>query len=726
MGGFRSIAVSGLLVALFATPGEAAVRHILLLQSLDRGNLTLDTFTGSFRIEIERRIGEPVIFTQFVVNPSGLGATPERAFVDFLRSAFADGPRPDLVMTVGGTAAAFARKHRQELFPGTPFLLAAVDRRFLEGAPLDDHETAVAVQNDFPQLVDDILGVLPATSTIFVVNDSGPLGQFWRRELQRDFARFEGRVKFVWSNPLTFDQMLKQASALPKDSAILFLTSGSDARGGTYPGERVLAEIHGIANAPLFAAQSAEMGHGIVGGRLIDIDKVVHTAADVAVRLLNGERPAGLRIPVQRTGAGLYDWRELRRWGISESRLPAGSIVRFREPGVWERFRWIILASASVLIAQAALIGALLASRSRRRRAEQALRESEVRFRVLANSAPVLIRMSGVDLRGTDFNLPWLTFTGRALEKELGDGWIEGIHPVDASRYLQIASHALEGRQAFRLEYRLRRADGEYRWLLDSSEPRFTPDGSLLGYISSAIDVTDLKAARAALSSLSGRLIEAQEQERTRLARELHDDVSQRMSFLAMDLARVRAELPDGATEARADIGILYDSALALGRDIQGISHRLHTSKIQYLGLPAAARSFCGEVAARHALKIDYREDGVPSTISEATSINLFRTLQEALSNAVKHSGARHCRVTLRGAPEELTLEVVDDGRGFDLAAALRDQGLGLVTMQERLKLVGGEVVIESKVGGGTAVRARAPLPAPAADPEGARLPPPM
>ena len=269
------------------------------------------------------------------------------------------------------------------------------------------------------------------------------------------------------------------------------------------------------------------------------------------------------------------------------------------------------------------------------------MRESEGRFRVLADSAPVLIRMSDVDLRGTDFNLPWLAFTGRALEGERGDGWLEGIHPDDASRYLQVARHALELRQPFRVEYRLRRADGEHRWLLDSSEPRFTPDGSLIGYISSAIDVTDLKAARAALSSLSGRLIDAQEQERTRLARELHDDVSQRMSFLAMDLARIRAEMPDAAGEARAEIGSLYDAVLALGRDIQGISHRLHTSKIQYLGLPAAARSFCGEISARHAIQVDYREDGVPTTIAEGTSINLFRTLQEALSNAVKHSGAQ-------------------------------------------------------------------------------------
>jgi PAS domain S-box-containing protein len=635
-----------------------------------------------------------------------------------LRSAFTGQPKPDLVVTVGGPAAAFARKHRRHLFPESPFLFAAVDRRFLEDAPLAADETAVAVDNDVGKLVDEIVHLFPGTSHVFMVVDSTPVGRFWQRELQSEFQRFGNRITFTWSDALSFDQILQRVSVLPPHSAICFVALGTDAQGGSYPEERVLQEIHAAANAPLFAPQSAQMGHGIVGGSLMSIDAAARTSAEVVLRLLHGEPPGAIRVPIQKPGPGVYDWRELRRWDISESRLPAGSIVRYRAPGVWERFKWLIVAGASALVAQAVLIGALLLNRVKRRRAEQALRESEGRFRVLANSAPVMIRMSGADLRGTDFNHQWLAFSGRSLRQELGNGWLQGMHPEDVVRYVDHSRHALERREPFRIEYRLRRLDGEYRWLLDSSEPRFTPDGSLIGYVASAVDVTDLKAARAALSSLSGRLMEAQDQERSRLASELHDDVSQRISFLAMDVARIRDGLSDGAVAARGEVGALYDALLGLGRDIQGISRRLHTSRIRYVGLAAAARSLCEEASSHGAVRIDYAEEGVPSTLDERIATNLFRVLQEALSNVVKHSGAPQCRVALRGAGDELTLEVVDEGRGFDRGAASKRHGLGLISMQERLNLVGGEVAIESRVGHGTTVRARVPLRAAASDPE--------
>jgi PAS domain S-box-containing protein len=718
LGRFGGAVGAGLLVALCGTTAEAAVRHVVVLQSLERGTLALDQFAGQLRIDVQRRLPEPVTFTEFVVNPSGFAESPETAIIDFLRSAFADQPKPDLVVTVGGPAAAFARKHRRQLFPESPFLFAALDRRFLEDAPLAADETAVAVDNDFGKLVDEILHLFPGTSHVFMVVDSTPVGRFWQRDLRREFQRFGNRITFTWSDALSFDQILQRVSVLPPHSAICFVALRTDAQGGSYPEERVLQELHAAANAPLFAAQSAQMGHGIVGGSLTSVEAAARTSAEVVLRLLNGEPPSAIRVPIQKAGPGVYDWRELRRWDVSESRLPPGSVVRHREPGLWRRFKWFILAGASALLAQAVLIGALLLSRVKRRRAEQALRESEGRFRVLANSAPVMIRMCGADLRGTDFNLQWLAFTGRVLPQELGTGWLEGMHPEDVVRYLESSRRALERREPFRIEYRLRRPDGEYRWLLDSSEPRFTPDGSLLGYISSAVDVTELKAARAALSSLSGRLMEAQDQERSRLASELHDDVSQRISFLTMDLARIRAGLSDGAAEARGEMAALYDAMLALGRDIQGISRRLHTSRIKYLGLAAAARSLCEEVSGHGPLTIEYVEDGVPATLAERVAVNLFRVLQEALSNVVKHSGARHCRVTLRGAADQLMLEVVDEGRGFDGGAASQRHGLGLISMQERLKLVGGEVVIESRLGRGTTVQARVPLRAPVVEPE--------
>ena len=161
----------------------AAVRQVLVLQSFDRGNLVADYFTGNFRVDLDQRAGTPVNVVQVVVGPTGFVGAPERQVVDYIRSTFADRPKPDLILTVGGPAAVFARKHRQQLFPDTPLLFAAVDERFLRDAPLGENETAVAVLNDYSQLIEEILQLLPQTKQVFMVMGSGLLSRFWRQEL---------------------------------------------------------------------------------------------------------------------------------------------------------------------------------------------------------------------------------------------------------------------------------------------------------------------------------------------------------------------------------------------------------------------------------------------------------------------------------------------------------------------------------------------------------------
>ena len=249
-----------------------------------------------------------------------------------------------------------------------------------------------------------------------------------------------------------------------------------------------------------------------------------------------------------------------------------------------------------------------------------------------------------------------------------------------------------------------------YGWFIDSGEPRLTPDGSFSGYICSAIDITDLKAARATLANLNARLIQAQEQERTRLARELHDDVCQRMTVMALDLQHLGERIPENDSAARGELLTLYDEMTMLGRDVNSMSHRLHSSKLELLGLPAAGDTFCKEIEKHHGVKVEFVHEGMPAQLREGVAVALFRVLQEALSNAVKHSGASEYHVSLRRIDHELQLEVVDYGRGFDAAAAIAKSGIGLITMQERIKLVNGQVVIDSSPATGTTVRASVPL----------------
>jgi len=360
------------LALLAAAPGEAApaVPHVLILQSFDRGSLAIDHFTGNFRIELDRLAGEPVNAVQVVVGPTGFVGATEPAIVDYIQAIFSEAIKPDLIVAVAGPATLFARKYRQRLFPDVPLLFAAVDRRFLRDAPLGANETAVETVNDFPGLVDNILGLLPETTQVFVITGAGPNGIVWRRALDSEFARFRDRLTFIWSDQLALSDILRRCAELPPRSAILYVTFGTDRQGGAYADDRVLAALHDAATAPLFAAQSVMLGAGIVGGPLMSIDTLSRNAADAALRLLRGAPPGTVTVPPQSPGELVFDWRELQRWRIPQSRLPAGSTVRYRAPNLWSEYRRTILGAAGVLIVQSLLIVGLLYQRRARRTAE--------------------------------------------------------------------------------------------------------------------------------------------------------------------------------------------------------------------------------------------------------------------------------------------------------------------------------------------------------------------
>ena len=345
-----------------------------------------------------------------------------------------------------------------------------------------------------------------------------------------------------------------------------------------------------------------------------------------------------------------------------------------------------------------------------RKQAENALRESEERFRLVSNTAPVLIWMSGADKLCTYFNKPWLDFTGRPLPSELGNGWAEGIHSDDQQQCLDTYTQAFDRREDFRMEYRLRRHDGEYRWVLDIGVPRFNPDRSFAGYIGSCMDVTERKLAEEALSSISSRLIEAQEQERTRIARDLHDDINQRLALLAIELERLKIDIPDSNVEVLRRMDELRKHTSEIATDIQALSHELHSPRLEYLGIVAAMRGFCQEFGEKQKLEIDFRSHDLPSPVPPGTSLCLFRIVQEALHNAAKHSGAARFAVRFWGTPGEIHLTISDPGVGFDLDAALKGRGLGLISMQERVRLVNGTISIASKPMNGTEINVRVPL----------------
>jgi PAS domain S-box-containing protein len=352
-----------------------------------------------------------------------------------------------------------------------------------------------------------------------------------------------------------------------------------------------------------------------------------------------------------------------------------------------------------------------------RKRAEQTLRESEERFRLVANKAPVLIWMSGTDKLCTFFNQCWMDFTGRSIEQELGNGWASGVHPEDRARCLGIYSSAFDARVDFEMEYRLRRYDGKYRWIVDYGVPRFESDGAFCGYIGSCVDITDRKLAAESLEELSGRLITAQDEERRRIARELHDDFSQRLALQGIGLAQLWKKMPESEVAERAKVQELLKGIQEISSDMHSLSHQLHSSKLEHVGLAAALKGLCEELSSRFKIEIAFIDHALSPRIPKDVGLCLFRIAQEALGNVVKHSRAKQAQAEIYRTSNEIRLRIVDAGFGFDPELRNENAGLGLVSMRERLRLVGGRLSVQSAPMRGTEILAEVPLSVSADEP---------
>jgi PAS domain S-box-containing protein len=618
--------------------------------------------------------------------------------------------RPDIVIAVAPAPIRFMAESHNEFGPDTPVVICASSEDQLDNLKLDSRFTGAWRTLDAAKTLGAALRLRPDTKHVVVVGG----GIFWYDKRLEDIVKeqlhsYESRFAFTYLSNLTMPALLEQLRRLPEHSIVFYTAISQDAAGTHFIDEtQSLPMVVGAANAPVFVTEDTFIGEGTVGGYVTSYSEEGRVAGSLAVRILNGEQPEHIPI-VNDANVYMFDWRALQRWGLNEKRVPPSSIVLDRVPSVWDAYRKYILGAIFVVFAETLLVFALLWERARRREVERSLRESEERFRLVADTAPALIWMSGTDKKCTFFNEGWLNFTGRSIDLELGDGWAEGVHAEDLPRCLDTYTGAFDRREQFRMEYRLRRHDGEYRWILDIGVPRLNHKGSFVGYIGSCIDFTDRKLAERALASVSRRMIEAQEQERTRIARELHDDVGQRLALFSINLAQLH-QGPTNSAEIRSRAEGLRNQISDIATDIQGLSHRLHSSKLEYLGLATAMRGFCEEFGEQQKVEIDFEAHDLPSALSPDISLCLFRVLQEALHNSAKYSGARHFKVRSWGTPNEVHLTVSDLGSGFDVDLAKAGRGLGLISMDERLKILKGTLSIQSQLNRGTTVHAVVPL----------------
>ncbi|MFC7701743.1 ATP-binding protein [Bradyrhizobium sp. GCM10028915] len=322
------------------------------------------------RSEISRRFKAPIDFHDHSLLTARLDDDQsDRPFVNYLRSLYAK-KAPDLIVAIGAPAANFVQRYRESIFPGVPMLFTVVEARRVQYDKLTRDDTVVATAHDFPAAFESILHVLPRTKLIAIVNGASPNERFWLGELKRETAFLAERVELKFYNELSFEQILGDASKLPPHSAIFFHLMNVDAAGVDHETQSALKRLVEASSAPIFSQGDGSFGEGLVGGPMHSIREGSEVAAAVAVRILNGEQAGDIKTPPTRFALPRFDWNQMQRWGISESRLPPGSEILFREPTAWERYTWQIALTIAVILLQAGLIAGLLSEHRRRQLAE--------------------------------------------------------------------------------------------------------------------------------------------------------------------------------------------------------------------------------------------------------------------------------------------------------------------------------------------------------------------
>ena len=508
----RWLIVLGLLVvglacgAQPAPQGELQRPQNVLIVDGERHELPgLRAFEVGLRDVFASRPGTVEFFVEHLDDGRFGSSASRQAFAQYLKARYM-GRTIDLVLSFTESGADFVLANNAQLFPRAHVVLSAVSSGWQSAHALPPGIVVVPITYDYRGTLELALALTPEMREVAIVHGSSPYDRARLAEALRAIAQFKPQLKFRALGELPLAAIEEEVKRLPATSIVLQTSMVQNSEGRPVDGRDFARRLSLVSPVPLYAIFETYLRAGALGGSMWDQEKLGRLAGGVVQKLLAGESEAAVRAGNPDLSAKLVNWQALHKWKIPESRVPRDAEIRLRPPSAWDLYRIQIIAAATGLIVLVALVVILLIELARRRESESALRESELRFRTIADAAPVMIWMAGTDKMCTLFNTRWLEFTGRALEQELGSGWTAGIHPEDEARCVAVYERSFDARQAFEMEYRLRRADGEYRWILDNGVPRFGRDGTFLGYIGSCMDFSEhheLQASRRELAHVS-------------------------------------------------------------------------------------------------------------------------------------------------------------------------------------------------------------------------------
>jgi signal transduction histidine kinase len=580
----------GLATASAAQPGQ---KEVLVLYATRRDAQLVTVGDRELPRIIDRAFSTDVdYYSEFLDQARYARPEYQIAFRDFLRLKYAE-HQFDVVIAMDTTSREFVETHRKELFPATPVVFFS--ERPVPNRPANS--TGVVSELNLAGTLTLAKALQPDVQRVFVVNGAA---RSYEDVAKVQFRAFEPQLSITYLSGLPAPELEDRLRNLPPHSIVYYFVVGKDGAGQNFNPLDYLERVTAISNAATYCWVDSAMDRGVVGGSMRSQTAQADAVGALAVRVLRGERADDIPLVTSDLNVSQVDWRQLRHWRISEARVPAGTLVRFREPSLWDQYRGFIFAGVAILLAQAALITALLVQRARRHQAEERVR----------------------------------------------------------------------GGQA------------------------------------------ELRSSRQRIRDLGGRLLNAQEAERSRIARELHDDISQQMALLSIDLDLLRNSVAEEAGEMASEA---LTRVNRIASSVHDLSHRLHPAKLRLIGLVSALQGLQQEFPPSN-MALSVTHENVPAHLPADLTLCLFRVVQEALQNAFKYSKAQHLRVHLNGGSERLVLTVSDDGVGFDVDAAW-GKGLGLISMVERLEAIGGRLEIRSAPGAGTRLEASVPLRV-APDPE--------
>lgn len=517
----------------------------------------------------------------------------DAALRDFLYEKYRDQPF-DLVIALQEVAWQFVRRHQEKLFPGTPVVFSSTEPDVVRL----QNSTGVIYPLNLRGTLELALKLQPEVTRVFVVSGASKRDRVYETLARAQFRSFERRVIFTYLIGLPRADLERRVATLPERSIVYYLLFYRDGAGENLNPLEFLDHLTVVANRPIYSWVDSTLNHGVVGGRLRDQSALVQAVADKSIRVLQGHRPGTIPVSTLDVSAARVDWRQLQRWHISDSRVPSGTRVYYRQSGSSTAgSRYPFTVGVPMLVWLAIAFGVVMLALRRRRR--------------------------------------------NAHNK----------HP-----------HT----KAPRLDERMR----DFGW----------------------------------------RLLKAQEEERSRIARELHDDISQQAAVLTIDLERAIGSARRRSGEARKLVRGALAHAKNLSKSVHDLSYKLHPEHLRVVGLVGALAQLQRELS-RPGLVITVSAENVAPRLPDEVALCLFRVAQEGIHNAIKHSGARRISVQLSGDHDGLLLTVTDDGGGFDVGAA-SGKGLGLIGMKERVEAVGGSLDVVSRRGAGTRLDVAVPLAA--------------